>query len=249
MTFNIGGSSSKRKDRGTTQQNVTLPAATPAQKELEQIQLELARLQKGEIEGAAKERAAFDASPQAGMEREIQTLASQNVLNRLKGTAPILSPEQEGYLQTIYGTALSRGEADLTRFAQQQASSRGMNVTDSPIGSDLLRQRRELGEGLESSRAKSALDLGSAGSEFATNLMNFRQQLQQQAFQNRLALGGLQPGFTPFAGMQSAERRSQPQMFGQNQGNSSISGFNWGGGASYGSMPQGGTMGWQGLSR
>ena len=233
MTIQFGGSSSTKKDRGTTQQTVSLPGPTTEQTELNKLQLELAKLQKQEIESAASDRAAFDASPLAATQRQIEEKASANILARLNGTAPVLSPEQTAYLDTIFGTALKRGEADLQRFGEQQAASRGMNITDSPIGGDLLRQRREFGEGLESSRAKSALDLGNAGAEFSSNLANFRAQLQQQAFQNRLALAGLQPGFTPFAGMQSAERRAQPSMFGANAGTTSLNGFNWGGGGSY----------------
>jgi len=233
MSFNFGGSSSTRRDRGTTQQQITLPAATETQKELEKLQLELAQLQKSEIQGAAKEREDFAKSPLAQTQREIEELASTNILNRLKGTAPVLTPDQQAYLDQIYGTALKRGEADLMRFGQQMAAGRGMNVTDSPIGSELIRQRGEFGEGLETARAKSALDLGSAGQEFASNLAGFREQLRQQAFQNRLALGGLQPGFTQFAGMQSAERRAQPNIFAANRGTTGMTGFNYGGGASY----------------
>ena len=241
MSINFGGSSATKRERGTTSQQVTLPGPTAEQQELNKLQLELAQLQKGEIEGAAKDRAAFEASPLAETQRQIEEKASANVLARLTGQAPVLSPEQEAYLQTIFGTALKRGEADLMRFGENAAASRGMNVTDSPIGGDLLRQRREFGEGLESSRAKSALDLGSAGAEFSSNLAGFREQLRQQAFQNRLALGGLTPGFTPFAQMQSAERRSAPQMFGQNRGTTLLDQFGWG--ASYGGGSGGGKLG------
>jgi len=249
MSFNFAGGSSTRRERGTTQQNIALPGLTPVQEELQRLQLDLAKLQKGEIEGAAKERADFAASPLSQTQQKIEELASQNILNRLQGTAPVLSPEQEAYLDTIYRTSLKRGEADLMQFGQQAAASRGMSITDSPIGGELLKQRREFGEGLESSRAKSALDLGSAGTEFSANLANFREQLRQQAFQNRLALGGLQPGFTQFAGMQSAERRAQPNIFGMNRGTSLLDTFNWGGSGSAQGTGGGWTFGGGGLAK
>lgn len=249
MTISFGGSSSTRRDRGTTQQQITLPGPTPEQTELNRLQLELAQLQKGEIVDAARERDEFGRSPLWKTQRQIEEKASANILARLQGTAPVLSPEQEAYLNTIYGTALKRGEADLMQFGENAAASRGMSVTDSPIGGDLLRQRREFGEGLESSRAKSALDLGSAAAEFSSNLAGFREQLRQQAFQNRLALGGLQPGFTPFAGMQSAERRAQPNIFGMNRGTTLLDSFNWGGNAGVSGTQGGYTFGGAGLGR
>lgn len=254
MSVNFGGGSATKRERGSSSQRIELPAPTAEQTELTRLQMELAQLQKGEIEGASKDRAAFEASPLAAQQREIEEKATANLLARINGTAPVLSPEQSQYLDTIYGTALQRGEADLMRFGQQAAASRGMAVTDSPIGGDLLRQRREFGEGLESSRAKSALDLGSAGEAFNANLAQFREQLRQQAFQNRLALGGLNPGFSPFAAGLSNERLAQASRFGTQRGTSLFDGFNYGGKVSYadvagfgGGKPGGGGGGFSGV--
>ena len=237
MSISFGGSSSTRRERGTALQTVSLPPPSATQEELGRLQLEIARLQEGELRSAGQERAAYAASPQAALQGQVELKALQNLQARLTGQAPVLSPEEERYLNTIYSTASRRGEADLTRFGEGMAAARGMNVTDSPIGGELLRQRRELGEGLESARAESALNLGSAGAQFSSQMATFGEQLRQQAFQNRLALAGLTPGFTSYAGLESAERRSSPIRFDRRRGLTTGSGLEYG--ASYGGQSGG----------
>lgn len=195
--FNFGGSSSRR--RGSEVVSVNLPARTAEEKRLIQLQTELAEIQAAQLRQAAAEADAEKTDPLRLKQRALEEKLTQNLFARVSGTAPVLSPEEQQYLDTIYGTALQRGESDLTRFASNLAASRGMNLTDAPIGSDFLRQRRELGEGLGAQRAASALDLGNAAADFNARLAAFQEGLRQQAFQNRLALGGAQAGFTPFA--------------------------------------------------
>ncbi len=81
-----------------------------------------------------------------------------------------LSPEQEQQVSTIFGSQRSRGEADIARFASALAGQRGLNLTDSPIGAEVLREQSRLLEGIGALEAQTRLTL------------------PQQAFQNRLAL-------------------------------------------------------------
>lgn len=190
--FNFGSSS--KKERGT--QSVQLPAASPAEEELRKLNLQLAQRQVKMLDEEDVRLKADETDPQRLREKEIQEIASQRTLARLKGEEPVLAPAEQQMLDTIYGTATRQGDEDLLGFGRQMAASRGLNLTDSPIGNELVRQRARFGETLGAEKARSSLDLGSAAADFNARLSEFQEGLRQRAFQNRLALAGFQaPGF------------------------------------------------------
>ena len=201
MSWNWGGGETKQK--GT--QTLVLPAATPAEEELRALNAEVMKEQLASLREAKATQAAEAASPLAAQQRLLEEKATANLLARATGTAPVLSPEEQARLDEIYGAARTTGEEDLMRFGEEIAGQRGMTVADSPIGNELLRQRRLFGENLGAQKSAAALDLGNAAASFNASLTSFQNQLKQQAFANRLAIAGMTP----------ASYEMQSQLFGE----------------------------------
>jgi hypothetical protein len=212
MSFNFGGGSSRGRESGVTQ--VIVPEPSPEEKELRRLNLDLARRQIAQLEKIEAEEAARAGSPLGQMQTELETVATRKLLDRLTGRAPVLSPEEQARLDTIFGTAQRRGEESLTKYAREIASTRGLRVSDSPIGNEALRQQRELTEGLGAARAGAELDLGQAETGANEAVAQFQAALRTQAFQNRLALAGFQPpGFGLQQQMFSERFAGAPRSF------------------------------------
>lgn len=205
MSFNFA--SGKSKGAGTTQ--VTLPPASAAEEDLRKKNLELADLQLSEFKKSIADREAAEKDPVQIQQRAIEAKATQNLLDRLTGKSPVLNPEEQARLDTIYGTAEKRGDESIRQYADELAGMRGMAVSDSPIGHESLRQRRQFQEGLASQRAAASFDLSAAGNLFNQQLQQFQAQLQQQAFANRLALAQGQPASYGMQGQLFNERLAQ----------------------------------------
>ena len=201
MSFNFG--SSTKKEGGT--QTLLLPQATAGEQELTGLNVQLAKQQLQAMQQAASQEQARQDDPLTQLQRQVEEKATQNILARLTGQSPVLAPEEEARLNTIYQAAQQQAEQDLTRYATQIAGQRGMRVSDSPIGNEVIRQRGQVGTQLAGQKAASALNLGQAGADFNARLAQFTQGLQQQAFMNRLALGSTSP----------ASFGLQQQLFGQ----------------------------------
>lgn len=190
-------SSSSKKQTQTIQVQAPAPSAT--QTEAERIALEANRMSLEQMKRADQERIAYESSPLKAIQDANQLKANQLLQAKLTGTAPILSPEEEANLNTIYGTAQARGEEDLMRYAQEIAGARGMRTSDSPIGNEALRQRRLFGESLNAQKLSSMFDLGNAQQAFAQQQQSFGDQLKQQAFLNRMMMASLNPAAAQFA--------------------------------------------------
>lgn len=107
-----------------------------------------------------------------------------------------LTPEQETQVSNIFGTQRARGQEDIAQFAAQLAGRRGLNLTDSPIGSEVLREQSRLLEGLGALESQTRL------------------ALPQQAFQNRLALMESAQGLgSEFLGGLRQQRLAQGTQF------------------------------------
>jgi hypothetical protein len=214
VSINVGGGSKRDKV------NVNLPQQAPGSgnAELDALNLEIARLSADEYKKAAADRAAYDASPLSATHKAIEEKAAANLLARLTGQAPVLSPEEQARVDTVFGTTQARGEEDLMRFARDLADARGMSTADSPIHDVSLQERRKFGEGMASSKAAAELDLGNTNAIFNQGLMEFQERLRQQAYMNRLALSQIQPGSQAFGN----------QLFGQRLGAAKRTGHsNW----------------------
>lgn len=222
MSLNVGGSDSR--SGGTTQ--INLPAASPGQKELQDLNLQLAKIQAGEYLQGLKEQQDFRNSPLFATQNAIEQKASDNLLARLQGTAPVLNPDEQKRLDEVYGNTQRLGEQNLNRYAQETAAQRGMSVSDSPIGNEALRQQQEFTTNLGAQKAASAFDLGNSSQAFNQQLASFQASLRQQALANRLSMASNAP----------ASFGLQSQLFGQQLAQAPRSftgtntGFNWGAG-------------------
>lgn len=224
MSFNFGSGSQSSK--GT--QTVLLNQPQPGQDELTALNIQMAKEQLAQLQSASAETNAFKASPQYAQQQQLQSLAMKNLIARLTGQAPVLSPEEQAHLDQIYGNSQRQGSENLKRVASDTAAMRGMTIADSPIGNEYLKQQSNLESNLGAAKSASALDLGNSQQNFNAAINQFTQQLQQQALLNRLAIAGQTP----------ASYGLQSQLFGQQlaasgRQSSGTQGFsNWGAGLS-----------------
>ena len=176
-------------------QNDALTAIFPDQQKLLSAQTEaaisFAEYQKIQtnlsIELTDRALAEIEGTPQ---EQEIRRLSNERALAILRGEAPPLLPGQQERIDTIFGTARAEATEELSRYGEDLAASRGMRVTDSPIGHELLRQKSLLERNLAAGKAGAELNVGQAQQVFDESVRQFQENLRQQAFQNRLALTG-----------------------------------------------------------
>lgn len=226
MSFNWGTSS--RKDRGTQTSVIQLPPASPAEEELKKVNLEVAKLQAEELKAAAAERATQAGQPISELQTKVQQKAMENIYARLTGQSPVLAPEEQAHLDTIYNTAKTQGEQALNQYADQLAGMRGMRVTDTPIGGEVLRQRGNLELGLQGQKAAGALDLGQASAQFNAQMAEFTNNLRQQAFMQQLSLAGTAPASYGLQSQLFGERLAQGTRSGGFSGSSNMTGWNTG---------------------
>lgn len=235
MSINLGYTNQSSKGK----QSTVIAPQTAAEAGLQQTNLELAQLQLAQMRDAAAKQAAYEASPQGQLDQQIQQQASQNLLSRITGQAPILTDAQSAMLNQMYDPYAQQAQADLKRSAEENAAMRGMTLADSPTGGEYLRQQALLGNQLAGTRANAALNLGQAQDIFNTNLKNFQDQLRQQSYQNRLQFANSTPGSYAMQNMLLAQR--MPNMTRTFSGEQS--GYNVGGGGSAGYGANGFSLG------
>ena len=132
-------------------------------------------------------------------EREIRRLSNERALAILRGEQPPLLPGQRERIEEVFGRAGEEAQAGLRTFGEELATSRGMRVTDTPIGGELLRQGRELASSLGAAKARAELDVGQSGQQFTEAVRQFQEGLRQRGIENRLALTGRAAGGLPLA--------------------------------------------------
>lgn len=176
-------------------QNTLLEQTFPSQKRLLDAQTQAA-LQQVELfkEQGALFRAAIPLLEPSASEKEIKRLSEERTLAILRGEAPPLLPGQEEQLETLFGTARKRGTEEVQRFGEEIAAARGLRLTDTPIGAEVLREKARLEEQLGTARAAATLDFGNRSVAFNESIRQFQEGLRQKSFENRLALLGRTPG-------------------------------------------------------
>lgn len=222
MTIKFGEEKQKKRETTTT----VIPAATdPSEVELRKLNLEFAKRQLAQMDTAIAEADAARTDPTEIKRQELAQRATEALLNRVTGKAPVLSPEEEARLNTVYGATQKTGEEDLMRFATELAAMRGMAPADSPIGNEVLRQRTRFGENLAGQKAAASLDLGQSERLFNQSLAEFQARLREQAFQNRLAIAGQAPASYGLQSSLFAERAAGASRFGRGSGFGSTFGY------------------------
>lgn len=123
-----------------------------------------------------------------------------------------IDPEVRANVSRAFQSQRDLGNQELYRGAIEAAGARGLNLSDTPIGDPYLRNRALFESQLRGNEAASLLGLSEGRfntneqtrrfqseqgrmrdtqrQNFMSGLLNFQQALQQQAFQNRLALAG-----------------------------------------------------------
>lgn len=102
--------------------------------------------------------------------------------------------QQQSALQQYFQSIMQPQQQQMQQVAQQEAARRGMTISDSPIGNPYLQQLANYNAQMAGQQAGQGLQLGQNLAGMYQNTLNFGNQLQQNAMQNRLALTNAQPG-------------------------------------------------------
>lgn len=210
MSSLFGGGKSK------TTTVISLPPKSAAEQRLEELQLKLTERQLAEFEAAQEEEKGRRASPEFAAQQRLESLATEQLLARLEGRAPVLPAAAQERIGRTFELSKRRGTETLRQQLNEMAAARGLLPTDTPAAAPFAREERELLEGLETARAGAELDVGQTEALFAQQLQQFQQALRQQAFQNRLALatGQIGPGGSALlAGLGQQRMAAAPRTF------------------------------------
>lgn len=166
-------------------------ALTPEQRQLTLQQIELGEFQLAELERQRRAQQGIftGAEQQAGQ--------FESLISGFSGAA---TPEQRSLIDETFERTLAAGESDILRFQGQAteqlreelAPQLGLRPGDTPIqdrgariAEESVRQQGQLSNLLAGQRAGTLL-------QFPQAIQEFQSQLQQNAFLNRLQLGGAQ---------------------------------------------------------
>ena len=203
MSVTLGGSSKTKPQTTTMTRNV----APMSQQEslLNTINQAVAQQQAQQLQQAMQAQQQYEQSPLFGQLQGLQGQAATG-LQGIMGGQQLINPAQQQALQQYYQSIMTPQLAQMQQTASQEAARRGMTISDSPIGGDYLRQLANYNAQMGGQQAGSALQLGQQNQNLYKGVLDFGQQLQQNATQNRLALSQAQPGSYSF-GNQLAQNR------------------------------------------
>jgi hypothetical protein len=142
----------------------------------------------------------FEAAPGAAPEDTMARLSRERAEKILRGELSPISPEVSKRVQEMFGRAEDVATENLMRFGEDLASARGLRVSDSPVGHELLRQKAGLSKDIAAAKAAAEIDLGQAQQQFEESVRQFQEGIKQQAFTNRLIISGRATGGSPYAG-------------------------------------------------
>lgn len=203
MSVTFGGGS---KQRTTQTRNV---APMSAQESLLQSRNQMAAMaQAQELQRAIQAQQQFEQSPGYTQMMGLGPQAAQMLQQEMSGQAPLISAPQQQALQQYFQSIMAPQLQQMQQTAAQEAGRRGMTISDSPIGNAYLQNLANYNAQMGGQQAGSALQLQGANRNMYQNTLNFGNQLQQSAAQNRLALAQAQPGSYNF-GQQLAQNRIQ----------------------------------------
>lgn len=244
MSFQFGSSDSEQRQEaqqqqtqaGTTQVVIPPTPTSAAAEELTQLNLQIARQQIAAQQRALADSEAFAASPLGQRQRQLEETVTNNLLARMNGTAPVLSPEAQGRIDTAFNARRTEGLRDINRTFEEDAAARGLNVTDSPIANAKGLALADFLRGLESAKATSSLNVGDTEANFNQALAQFQAGLRQQAALNRLALAGNAPASFGLQqslfgqGLATGQRQMSGNLFGtgSRSGTGNMSAFGFG---------------------
>jgi len=128
---------------------------------------------------------------QIAQEQFAQQLQGQ-ALDRLQNPYA-LSPEEQSSIQGIYDAARNEGKYNINLGLQNMATSRGLNLSDSPVANEAARQLRFLEQNIGAAKSQDLLNRGDLNRNFGLNALGFANNLMQQNFQNRVGVNQMVP--------------------------------------------------------
>ena len=126
-------------------------------------------------------------TPQELQDEEFDKQARDFALRKIRGQ---VTPEEEALVDAAFRPSEERGMESIRQFGIELAGQRGLSLSDTPIGKEVLSAQERLLSNLGGARAASLLNIGSTQQQFGLGLQEFQRDLQQRAMVNRLALAG-----------------------------------------------------------
>lgn len=195
--------------QGRTQQTQTQTrnVAPPSTEELalQGLNTQGASQQMQQLQRAMQQQQAYESSPGYQQMIGLGTQAGQG-LQGLMTNGMMPSGQQQSALQQYFQSIMAPQQAQMQQTFQNEAQRRGMTIADSPIGGDYARQLANYNAQMGGQQAGQGIQLGQNLANQYQNTMNFGQQLQQNAANNRLQLAQAQPGSYGF-GQNLAQQR------------------------------------------
>ena len=191
MGVQFGGGSKSKPQTQTMTRNVA--PQSQQEKMLELLNTQLAQQQGSQLQQAMQAQQQYESSPLFGQLQGLQGQAATG-LQGIIGGQQLINPAQQQALSQYYESIMAPQRQQMQQTASQEAARRGMTISDSPIGNAYLQQLANYGAQMGGQQAGSALQLSRQNQDMYQNVLNFGQQLKQNANQNRLALSQARPG-------------------------------------------------------
>lgn len=127
-------------------------------------------------------------TPEEQQQAAFENTMRQQYQGMLKGDYSI-DPATEKALNEYYGTAMEQSQREINKAATFAAASRGLGLSDTPIGQPFLRATAENAQNISGQKARSFLDVRSADLAHAGGYMSYFDTLKQlKGFQNPMNL-------------------------------------------------------------
>ena len=191
MGVQFGGGSKTKPQTTTMTRNVAPQSANESM--LEMLNTRIAQSQGDQLQRAMGAQQQYESSPLFGQLQGLQGQAATG-LQGIMGGQQLINPAQQQALQQYYQSIMNPAMEQMQRAGSQEAARRGMTLSDSPVGNEFARQMAAYQAQMGGQQAGSALQLSGQNQNMYQNVLNFGQQMKQNADQNRLALSTARPG-------------------------------------------------------
>lgn len=134
-------------------------------------------------------------TPEEQQKKDFESLLGTQSQNTLTSGGLNLSPEVLAMVNQIYDQQQNLAQQQIQRTATAAAGTRGLNITDTPIGDPYLRATGESASAIRAAQAQSMLGLREAELARAGGQVSYLDALKQQrSFTNPLAFANFAGG-------------------------------------------------------
>lgn len=175
-------------------------------------------------------------------QNQLNTKAYSDLLNRQVNPYG-LAPQEEQSIRDIYGNQAKQAEYQLNQFVQDNAATRGLNRSDTPVAGELARQAGLMYGNINSQMSSDLLNRGEANRMYGLNLTNSltnqgNTQFQQQNMLNQMTPAAMNNLMAPL--LQERMAQGTTTSFGKTTNNPSNLDLTMKGIGTLGSMVMGG---------